>query len=162
MEHLARNMSISEFATLANVPVSTVRDWNKRGLSNGIGQPGPNGHWLYSRSDVRKVQIASILYGEGLSWRTGLFAGNVMVSHLEGREMKPSEPYYQNRYFAFCGWALSENINWGCGPTCDEAFHAAHTGPTNFSIWGHSTIVIDLNELAGVLPATEGKPLEGY
>jgi hypothetical protein len=83
LDDLARNKTISEFAAVTGIAVTTLRDWNKRGLAKGIGQPAPNGHWLYSKTDAAKVEIASILYANSINWKTSLYAGNVMGGRFE-------------------------------------------------------------------------------
>jgi len=152
IDDFARNKPISEFATITGISVSTLRDWNKRGMADNIGQPGPNGHWLYSNCDAVKVHLATILNGAGLNWKTALLAGSVMGLHLEGRAMQPSEQYYQWGVFAFFGMEPHSKTYWGVGENPDAAIKMARHNCGNFSILGPVAVVIDLAMLAGMLP----------
>lgn len=120
LQSLGRNLGISDFASLTGISVATLRDWNKRGLAEGVGQPGPNGHWLYSREDAQKVQVAGWLYGEGLNWKGALFVGHIAVSHLTGRKLYPDQAYYQADHFAFFGLQAHQKHVFGVGH-CHEA-----------------------------------------
>jgi len=114
---VARNMGISEFADRTGVPVATIRDWNKRGLSIGLGQPGPNKHWLYSRSDVAAVLFANVLRSQGYEWDVSLATGIAISKIIDGRNVHPDEPYYQGNYMAFGKPVGDTKFNWAIGKT---------------------------------------------
>jgi hypothetical protein len=150
---MARNMGISDFSKLTCIPTATLRDWNKRGIASDIGQPGPNTHWLYSKSDAVKVKLAEILRNSGWDWPAALFAGSAIGSHFEGRAMHADE-YYQNQYFAFVGTHRGKLMAWGSGPTSDDAIARARVeaGRGNTMIFTPSAFIVDLEAFTLILP----------
>lgn len=162
--HMARNMGISAFSEKTNIPVSTLRDWNKRSLAKGIGQLGPNGGWLYSLSDVVKVMFASILFGRGFEWKTALQVGQALGSVLDGRATTPEDneaaEYYRNNKFAFFQPLGAGDVFWGLGQTFDEAVDSAkaNVGPRGLPTdMGHVIEIEDFVSGAAMNPSAAGQ-----
>ena len=106
-DFLARNMTITEFAGETGIAVSTLRDWNKRDMAKGIGQPADNGHWRYSRSDGLAVREAKRLSKAGYQWEDALAMGSAIRDYLVGRFLypdqaaSPSQGLYGARFLVF-------------------------------------------------------------
>lgn len=114
MDFISRTMTISEFASAADIPVATVRDWNKREMAVGIGQPGPNGYWLYCPADVLALTLAKQFKASGFPWGDALWMGHIVREYLlSGRDVKHLVFYRdtQSERFAFEGAdALPESL----------------------------------------------------
>lgn len=100
-DFMGRNMPVSEFSKLTSKPVATIRDWNKRGMAIGIGQPGPNGHWLYSGQDVLSVALAQSYKGQGFNWADALWIGHMVCGNLVGDMMHGRDGGYGRKYLVF-------------------------------------------------------------
>lgn len=149
---LARNIGITEFSKITGVTATTLRDWNKRSLAPNLGQPGPNGHWLYAKTDAAKVRVAEILRHSGWNWSASLTAANAVVGHWEGRALGSGEPYYDHQYIVFVGAGPSELTAWGAGDTVDDAMAVARDCG-NHIVFTPTAFVIDLEALSILLPA---------
>ncbi len=161
IENMTRNKRISEFSTMTGVSVTTLRDWNKRGFADAIGQPGPNGHWLYSNWDAAKVKIAEILHGNGINWKVALFAGSVMGSHLEGRACHSADSYYQLNVFVFYGIEPHAKTYWGVGETAEAAANAASINAGPYSILSPVGLLVNLADIAGMLAISRASEFSG-
>ena len=166
-QFLSRNMTITQFAAEAHTPVTTLRDWNKTGASAGIGQPGPNGHWLYSRADGLAIRLArKFKEQQNFPWEVAIEMGRVATDHFVGQHLyssmsaTPDSGHYGQRFVVFYpGSESAKPLSYACDDLSAtvsylvEDYHdAARPAPV---FW-----VVDLNDVFSNLPGVDQCTLE--
>lgn len=93
-----------EFSQITGISQDTLRDWRKRDMSIGYGQPLPNGYWGYSMKDAMKVHLAKTFIESGFEWKDALWMGHIVGGYLTGKFHYKGQKHgdlYQARYLVF-------------------------------------------------------------